>query len=113
MTATMAPDAPAEKKPRPLKPVPDFNELAEFLKAMAHPTKLRIVHAMMPADAVRSPNQLSKIVGETLGSTSYHIRFMTEKGVLVLVRTEPRRGALEHYYKLSDGGRRVARQLRL
>jgi hypothetical protein len=33
---------------------------------------------------------------------SYHVRELARKGMVELVRTEPRRGALAHYYRLTD-----------
>lgn len=46
-----------------------------------------------------SPNELARLLGERLGNVSYHVRVLCELGCLELVRTEPRRGALEHYYR--------------
>jgi len=37
--------------------------------------------------------------GERLGNVSYHVRILRELGLVELVRTEPRRGALEHFYR--------------
>ena len=34
-----------------------------------------------------------------LGRVSYHIRLLADLGAIELVRTEPRRGALEHFYR--------------
>jgi hypothetical protein len=48
---------------------------------------------------VASPNELANELDESLGTVSYHIRFLAELGCIELVRTEPRRGAVEHYYR--------------
>ena len=48
---------------------------------------------------VASPSQLSGELDEPIGNVSYHMRTLTELGMVELVRTEPRRGAVEHYYR--------------
>ncbi len=46
-----------------------------------------------------SPNQLARELDLPLGRVSYHIRLLADLGAIELVRTEPRRGALEHFYR--------------
>jgi hypothetical protein len=36
-----------------------------------------------------------------LGNVAYHIKILEENGAIELVRTEPVRGALEHFYRAS------------
>jgi len=48
---------------------------------------------------VASPNALADALDEPLGNVSYHVRILRELGCVELVRTEPRRGALEHFYR--------------
>jgi hypothetical protein len=48
---------------------------------------------------VKSPNELSRDLGDPLGNVSYHVRILRELDCVELVRTEQRRGALEHYYR--------------
>lgn len=50
-----------------------------------------------------SPNELSKGLGEGLSQVSYHVKVLKEYGCIKLKKTEPRRGAVEHYYELLDG----------
>jgi hypothetical protein len=38
-------------------------------------------------------------VGETVGNTAYHVRMLEETGYVELVKTVPRRGAEEHFYR--------------
>ena len=49
--------------------------------------------------APRAPNQLARELDLPLGRVSYHIRLLSDLGAIELVRTEPRRGALEHFYR--------------
>lgn len=48
-----------------------------------------------------SPNGLYVVVGESLGNVSYHVRQLQKAGLIELVATKQRRGALEHYYTLA------------
>ena len=46
-----------------------------------------------------SPSEIADALAEPLGNVSYHVRILRELDCLELVRTEPRRGALEHFYR--------------
>jgi hypothetical protein len=48
---------------------------------------------------VASPSELADELDEPLGNVSYHMRFLADLKMVKLVRTEPRRGAVEHYYE--------------
>ena len=67
-------------------------------KALSHPLRQRILQRLNEA-GVRSPNELSQELGDPLGNVSYHVRILRELDCVELVRTEQRRGALEHYYR--------------
>jgi DNA-binding transcriptional ArsR family regulator len=58
-----------------------------------------------------SPSQLAVALGEPIGTVSYHVRELAEAGLLELVRTEPRRGALEHFYRVSRPAAKKIRKL--
>ncbi len=64
---------------------------------MAHPLRARILEAL--ADEVRSPNELAVEFGEPLGNVSYHFMVLRGLGMVELVDTASRRGAIEHYYR--------------
>ena len=66
------------------------------VKALAHPIRAQILGALQ--DRVASPNELSREIGVSLGSVSYHVQRLLGLGFLKLVRKTPRRGAIEHYY---------------
>jgi DNA-binding transcriptional ArsR family regulator len=87
----------------------DYQRIAE---AFVHPLKLRILVLMAeppPPRAVTegapepgwSPNRLYVAAGESLGNVSYHVRQLEKAGLIELVATKQRRGALEHYYALA------------
>ena len=66
-------------------------------KALAHPLRVQLLTALN--EGVASPNELAKRLNEPLTNVSYHVRMLHDLGCIELVDTEPRRGALEHYYR--------------
>ena len=66
-------------------------------KALAHPLRVQLLAALNAG--VASPNELAKKLDEPLTNVSYHVRMLHDLGCIELVDTEPRRGALEHYYR--------------
>jgi DNA-binding transcriptional ArsR family regulator len=48
-----------------------------------------------------SPKELSKALDEGLSQVSYHVKVLRDdcEGMIEETRTEPRRGAVEHYYR--------------
>jgi len=76
----------------------DAGELDEaLLRAISHPLRHRLLG--MLDGRIASPNQLARELGLPLGRVSYLIRLLSDLGAIELVRTEPRRGALEHFYR--------------
>ncbi|MBJ7469649.1 MAG: helix-turn-helix transcriptional regulator [Solirubrobacteraceae bacterium] len=71
-----------------------------FARSQAHPLKLRIVD-MFGTGEEFSPMMLHTELGDPLGNVSYHVRALLDAGLIELVRTEPRRGAIEHFYRAS------------
>jgi DNA-binding transcriptional ArsR family regulator len=78
-------------------PVIDLLE-ERVAKALSHGLRLRILKRLNE-HGVASPSELADALGEPLGNVSYHVRILRELDCLELVRTEPRRGALEHFYR--------------
>jgi DNA-binding transcriptional ArsR family regulator len=66
-------------------------------KALAHPLRVQLLTVLN--EGVASPNELAKKLNEPLTNVSYHVRMLHDLGCIELVDTEPRRGALEHYYR--------------
>src|SRR4029079_19516568 len=76
----------------------DAGELDEaLLRAISHPLRHRLLG--MLDGRIASPNQLARELDLPLGRVSYHIRLLADLGAIELVGTEPRRGALEHFYR--------------
>src|SRR5215475_6802964 len=81
----------------------EAGELDEaLLKAISHPLRHRLLGLL--DERVASPNELARELGLPLGRVSYHIRLLADLGAIELVRTEPRRGALEHFYRAVTRG---------
>src|SRR3954470_13123041 len=76
---------------------PDETPEARIAKALAHPLRARILERLGEREA--SPGELADALGEPLGVVSYHLRMLREYHCVELVRTVPRRGALQHFYR--------------
>jgi hypothetical protein len=62
-----------------------------------HPLRARCWTVLV--ERVASPNELKDLLGATIGDVSYHVDVLKKIGVIELVKTEPRRGAVEHFYR--------------
>jgi DNA-binding transcriptional ArsR family regulator len=78
-----------------MKPYHDITD-PSLAKALAHPLRTRILAAL--EDRTASPSELAGELDAPLGVVSYHVRRLVTLGFLKLVKREPRRGAVEHYY---------------
>src|ERR1700755_1019048 len=70
---------------------------ARIAKALAHPLRARLLQRLGERGA--SPGDLALELGAPLGVVSYHVRMLRDYDCVELVRTEPRRGALQHFYR--------------
>jgi DNA-binding transcriptional ArsR family regulator len=70
---------------------------SNIVKALSHPLRMRILTRLN--DGVASPNEMAKEFEESLPLVSYHVRILRELDCIELVRTTPRRGAIEHHYR--------------
>src|SRR3954468_14789657 len=70
---------------------------ARIAKALAHPLRARILQRL--GERVASPGDLAVELGAPLGVVSYHVRMLRDYDCVELVRTEPVRGALQHFYR--------------
>jgi DNA-binding transcriptional ArsR family regulator len=69
-------------------------------KAMAHP--LRVEMLKLLNDGEWSPRELETELGEGLSQISYHVKVLKDFELIEMTRTEPRRGAVEHYYRATE-----------
>jgi hypothetical protein len=68
-------------------------------KALAHPTRIRILTAMNTPRRMMSPKDFSDEADLPLGNSSYHFRKLAQLGFIRLAKTEARRGATQHFYE--------------
>jgi len=69
-----------------------------LLKAVSHPLRHRVLTVIDEAGEA-SPKEVAQKLGEPLGRVGHHVRLLARLGAIELTRTEPRRGATEHYYR--------------
>ncbi|MGH3430492.1 MAG: ArsR/SmtB family transcription factor [Mycobacteriales bacterium] len=72
-----------------------------LVKGLSHVLRQHILLATVQGEV--SPNELSKALDEGLSQVSYHVKVLRDDcdGMIEETRTEPRRGAVEHYYRAS------------
>ena len=70
----------------------------EIAQALSHPTRARVLTALR--ERPRSPKELAEEFAEPLGTVSYHVRTLHGMGLIKLVKKTPRRGAIEHHYRV-------------
>jgi len=73
-------------------------------RAFVHPLRISILEVLaMDGGRILSPNELHHELQAPLSKVSYHVEELAKADLLELVRTEPRRGATEHFYRLRTG----------
>jgi DNA-binding transcriptional ArsR family regulator len=70
---------------------------ARVIKAIGHPLRWQMLEALNEGES--SPAQLARRFGEPVNLVAYHMGILAKAGGVELVRTEPRRGSTEHYYR--------------
>lgn len=80
----------------------DWGALA---RRVMHPTAVAVLELLAVVadqdEPERSPLDLARVIHAPLGVVSYHVRMLAGRGLIECVRTEPRRGALQHFYRLT------------
>lgn len=69
----------------------------DLVKALGHELRVEILGILN--ERVASPNELSQELGEGLSQVSYHVKVLKDYKCIKQVKTVPRRGAVEHYYR--------------
>lgn len=72
-------------------------------KALSHATRARILAVI--GEGSTSPKQLAERLGEDVRGVAYHVRVLHRLGCIELVETKQRRGAVEHFYTVTERGR--------
>jgi DNA-binding transcriptional ArsR family regulator len=69
----------------------------QLVSLLSHPLRAKALVVLVERTA--SPKEISVQLEENLSTVSHHVRALLKLGLIELVRTEPRRGAIEHYYR--------------
>ena len=74
-----------------------------LIAGIVHPVKVAIIEAMEWVELPLSPRELDQMFDEQFGLSlvSYHVRTLSEAGLVEKVRERPVRGALQTFYTLS------------
>lgn len=72
-------------------------------RAFRHQFRRHILLKIMGSKRGVGPKQIADETGEGLGNVSYHFKELRESGLIQCVDTEPRRGAIAHFYKAAPG----------
>jgi DNA-binding transcriptional ArsR family regulator len=70
---------------------------SRLMKALTDPRRVRVLSILN--ERVASPKELAEEFGESLSGVAYHFKVLRNFGLIELEKTEPRRGAVEHYYR--------------
>ena len=68
-----------------------------LMKALCHPWRVQLLSLLV--DGEWSPKMLDKELGIGLSQVSYHVKVLKDLKQIELTKTEPRRGANEHFYR--------------
>jgi DNA-binding transcriptional ArsR family regulator len=91
---------PAKTKAKAKKKKKNNGVDQRLVKALAHPLRVEILTILN--ERMASPNELSKELEEGLSQVSYHVKVLKDFECIEMVKTEPRRGAVEHYYRATS-----------
>lgn len=69
----------------------------QLVKGLSHPVRTKCLTVL--AERVASPREIAESLDEDLSNVSYHVRVLSELGLIELVKEEPVRGAVAHFYK--------------
>lgn len=80
----------------------DWRQVAE---ALGGETAVRILELFAERGELSAKDVHAELngTGGSLGNVSYHVRRLRDRGLLEQTRQEPRRGAIQTYYRLKRG----------
>jgi DNA-binding transcriptional ArsR family regulator len=87
---------PGTWKPKPAGP----EEALMFL--LQRPLRKQLLRLYVEEGGMLSPKELAARTKQYLSNVSYHVRVLAEYGAVELVKTQPRRGSIEHFYKATS-----------
>lgn len=88
-----APRSATKKRKRACKDLVDH----DLMQALSNRLRAEILAIL--AERVASPKEMAEETGESVSVVSYHVRVLLECRAIELDRKEPRRRAVEHFYR--------------
>jgi predicted ArsR family transcriptional regulator len=76
----------------------------DWLHAVGHPSRVEILRHFLTTGTA-TPTDIASTLGLPLGTASYHVRFLADRGIVRLAGRTQRRGAVAHHYQLTDRDR--------
>lgn len=73
------------------------SDAQRLVETVAHPIRLETLRVF--SYRVASPSEVAAELHETLGTITYHVKTLRDFGCIESVRTQPVRGATEHFYR--------------
>lgn len=73
-------------------------------KVLAHPIRIEFLQ-LLARHGELSPRDAAASTGVSLASVAYHVRELAAHGLVALIGTRPRRGAVQHFYRLTERGK--------
>jgi DNA-binding transcriptional ArsR family regulator len=70
----------------------------DLLTALRHPLRRDILRQLAGEEAL-SPREIAGILDKPLSNVSYHVRVLADCDAVVLVRTRPAGGSMQHFYR--------------
>lgn len=78
----------------------DAMEGLRLVRALGHHTRRSILKEMRGEEEI-SPRELSQRLELPLSNISFHVRDLAECEAITLVRTQPVRGTVQHFYRFA------------
>jgi DNA-binding transcriptional ArsR family regulator len=75
----------------------DRSDDNELLAALRHPLRRRILRLLDDGQIV-SPIEMAKRLDMPISNIVYHVGVLRDCAAVTLVKTKPRRGAVQHFY---------------
>jgi DNA-binding transcriptional ArsR family regulator len=94
---------------RPGPRVPSLVQV-ETLKALAAPTRLRILYSLMPAGRVMSVKELAEELGEPQTRLYRHVKVLESAGLIEVAATRIVSGIVEQRYRSAHGDLRLSHE---
>jgi DNA-binding transcriptional ArsR family regulator len=73
-----------------------------LLVLLHHPLRRELLGLYVKETDRLSPKELADYTKKPLSRVGHHVRVLADKGAVKLVATEPRRGAVEHFYRATS-----------